>query len=297
METIKNTITPSRFTGYIATFTIALLISTLITACGSNEPPPAPEPEPRAAVTVAPEPTHTPVPPPTEAPDPTAMPDPTEPSSVPTKMPEVTAPVVEPTPMPEATPTPAPAPTVAQPRKLELDGVWWERKQKGDTTPVWVYEQHPHTIALDLMDGRFNHHPELDGQMNRTLSRVANEYYTKRAHATVQFAIADKIDEHMNHGTRKRAKTLEDFIETAGWEITHIERAEVRYWGKVRGLRIGDNPVREYLVGFTVQWETDQPIPPLMGDQVFGPKTGNYPIENFLDHPKLTGEVIVEPVQ
>ncbi len=179
----------------------------------------------------------------------------------------------------------------------DLEGIWYAKKQTGETSSAGTYENHPYGLQLDLMDGRLNHHPELDGQMNRTLSRVANEYYTERAHTTVQFVIADKIDEHMNHGTRKRAKTAEDFVKTAGWEITHIERAEVRYWGTVQGLQIGSTPAPEYRVGFTVQWETDQPIPPLMGDQVGGTNTGSYPIENFLDHPKLAGEVIVEPVQ
>ena len=176
--------------------------------------------------------------------------------------------------------------------ELDLEGVWYAREQTGDTTPAGLYETHPHGPALDLMDGTFDYyHTELP-EIQVEFFHKAEEYYMGMAFSTVSNTLRKKITEAegltgiklamRDIGERFNAKNI-------GWEVISQEEAEIRYWG-----RIGGHPPmkNEYIIGFTLRFETGQPEPSYIRKAQQRP-----PIDEFVDNPTLVGDVIVVPVE
>ena len=283
---------------------VVLLASATLVACGEDSPPtqttpPEPTTERATATPVPPTPTEVPptapAPTPTETAPPTAVKANEPPVAKATEPPAAAAPTPE---APEPTEPPAPLPTATP----KVDGVWWARKQTGDTTPAGVYEEHPYSEQLDLLDGNFDHFPDLQKQSpGRYGFGGAREYYTQDIWFAVRNTIAPTIEKA--EGRRSAYGREEEFVnelaEKLGWEVTSMEHAEVRYWATLGEPYKSHFLEGVYQIGFTLRFEADQqePIISRLSGSLLDTTTTNYPIEKFLNHPTLVGDVIIERVE
>ena len=179
----------------------------------------------------------------------------------------------------------------------DLDGVWYAKKQTGETSSAGTYENHPYGAQLDLLDGVFDHHPHLT--MPHAGFMHARGYYQLAIQVTLENTFIPKIAEaegsFIGVASREAESIFREFYEKSGWEVTSMEQAEVRYWATIGDPHNPYSPThikkRMYRIGFTIRFEADQPLPYRMRMGV------EYPIEKFLDHPTLVSDIIVEPVE
>lgn len=307
---------------------------TTLIACGASAEPEDVDSSSSAAVAPSVIPTNAPtagqpaVAAPADTPTAAAMPEPTlvptdappqatpTDTSLPTSTAEPATATPEPTEVPEPTVSPEEliAAMLTPPASADLDGVWWWRpadrqryggsrylfSHPGDHTPAVIITEHPYGPQLDLIDGRFDHFPNL-GQRHQEYP-PAPEFYIKGALAP---AIHDIIDNHIREefinafktsSRHATAEIYESFLKTAGWEVVDHEEPVVRFWGTVTLTERDGRTQHDFVIGFTVTYEvlTDQPSP-LDSSGVH--RRGGYPIKEFLGGATHNGPYIFQRVE
>lgn len=244
---------------------------------------------------------------PTDAPtaamlEPTLAPTDAPPQAMPTDTPLLTFTAEPATATPE--PTQAPEPTVSPeeliaailtpPSGADLDGVWWWKPagrpryqsnefrfgHPGDHTPEVVITEHPYGPQLDLMDGNFDHFPNIASKGRRF--PPAPEFYVQRPlgwildDITLELVEAEGLN-IANIGTIKDTDLLESFLKTAGWEIVHNEETVVRFWGTLSAPSLK----HDYRIGFTVKYQVVSEPSTFLSNSLVR-RQGGYPIKEFL---------------
>ena len=302
----------ARATKYLLFAVLGVLLAALV-ACGASGEPTSGEqsgggaPAPKEAPTdtpVAAQPTSAAASVPTETLAVTAAPAPT---IAPTSTPTQAAPTN--TPAPTATSAPAPTQSVAEliaaittpgPR-VNTEGVWWWREPKHergelvrDYTPQGVYETHPNSEALDLMDGRFQYH-ELPGVKPHARFDEALEYYVGVARREMDqsflYALAEAEGDESVVRRIPGKEITSDFMETAAWEVVSGEKPVVRYWGVIGYAKGNPGGLKhDYRVGFTVSFDVVDYKPRALG------RYKEYPIDEFLDNP-VVSDFVLEAIE
>ena len=304
----------ARAAKYLLFAVLVVLVAALV-ACGASGEPTSGEqsgsgaPAPTEAPTdtsVAAQPTNPATSEPTETPTATEAPAPT---IAPTSTPTQAAPTN--TPAPTATSAPPPTPTqsveeliaaITTPGpRVNTEGVWWWRAPKHergelirDYTPQGVYEAHPHSEALDLMDGRFQYH-ELPGVKRHARFDKALEYYVGVARREMDqsflYALAEAEGDESVVRRIPGKEITADFMETAAWEVVSGEKPVVRYWAVIGYAKGNPGGLKnDYRVGLTVSFDVVDHKPRGLG------KYEEYPTDQFLDNP-VVSDFLIEAIE
>ena len=171
---------------------------------------------------------------------------------------------------------------------LDLESIWYAKKQTGETSPIGTYENHPYGPHLDLIDGKMDQFPHLVKSDYIVEFPLAREYYLQWAFQTIAAEVAYEINkiENAQLGDPRDEELIYSFMQTAGWEIIDPEEPVLRFWAQLSGRSLEN----EYRIGFTVRYEDypeeGPPIPYQLQD-IEITDAGGYPVQEFLKSPPI----------